>query len=352
MRQLYDAIAFLLPYSAQTSKEVTASDQELLDKYLATLSDGTSQLVSHGQNKSENFSLISRSINEIAHDIETAFRGEWPRYAYFSVMELTEHCVACHARLPADSQNMFGQRLLARMKFDELTITDQVSIMIATREFNAALNMIERQLMDPTISATDADFSGLFISYLRIALAIQDDLARPREFFKQYLVRPDIPHYLHYRIRFWQDALTSLAPKLKEQPTFENAMQTVTSSSGLFKVPGTRMRAVHDLVSANLLHRYLQFGQEKNSENRAEAFFQLGMIALRTLEQNFIVPEMEFLFVAAIEANPGGPRAATAYRLLEEYGYVGSEHLAEQEALVQRVVDMPRLRELAKIPAR
>ena len=82
--------------------------------------------------------------------------------------------------------------------------------------------------------------------------------------------------------------------------------------------------------------------------DRAETYFRLAIISLRTNEPEPAVPEMEMLFVACIEADPRGPRAAEAYALLEEYGYIHEEHLARQ--IESRVlIDMPGLRAMAGI---
>jgi hypothetical protein len=47
----------------------------------------------------------------------------------------------------------------------------------------------------------------------------------------------------------------------------------------------------------------------------------LGVIELRTMNPRPAVPQMEFLFEAAIRNAPHGPFAKPAYALLEEYSY-------------------------------
>ncbi len=76
-----------------------------------------------------------------------------------------------------------------------------------------------------------------------------------------------------------------------------------------------------------------------------DAYYMLGVIALRTLEPKSAVPEMELLLAASIRADPNGAHAVESYALIEEYGYVHEEHLAASSTS-QTLIDMAALRAL------
>ena len=108
MHKVYDAIAYLLPLSVRDAEQASSWDRELIDAKLATLDQASDALLKHAQGKDEEFRYLARSFDETTRDIVNSFRETWPSYAYFSLMELTQHCVACHSRLPSEAQAAFG----------------------------------------------------------------------------------------------------------------------------------------------------------------------------------------------------------------------------------------------------
>ena len=350
MWKLYDAIAYLLPLSVRDNPSLTEDDQALVDSHLAHLRAGANELATHGGSRGKNFELLAKSFNETTKDIEDGFRGQWPGYSYHSLTELTQHCVACHSRLPAESVPALGQKILARVNTDEFATWNLVNLLIATREFDAAMNKLEKALLDPLTPASELEYSGQLITYLRVAINVDGDVQRPHEFFDQFLQREDLPYYLAFRIKHWQDDLKTLGHYLKEAPSLEIAKKILSAGDNTIHVPGDAVRAVSDLIAAAIMQQLVDSNVDISPSEAAEAYFNLGVIALRTFELDFSVPELEYLFVAAIRSEPNGPFAKTAYRYLEEFGYIEDPDApAGTGPLVQRTVDLGELRKQAGI---
>lgn len=345
MWRLSDAIAYLLPFSVRESEFISTLDQSLLDKHLRDLRIGSNALREHATRKDEGFELLARSFDKITVDIETGFQGKWPAYSYYSLAELTQHCVACHSRLPGESVPMLGQKIMARIDTKDFDTWNLVNLLIATREFDSAMNLLERELLAPGTEPTELEYSGLFITYLRVAININKDVQRPVKVLGEFLNRNDIPHYLSFRVMKWREYLLALDPIFQQTPSLKNAKMLLKKGEQLTRVPGDSIRAVHDLMAYSMLQQLVDGEATSSDSERAEVFFNLGIIALRTLETNFSVPELEYLFIAAIKAEPGGPFAGPAYRYLEEFGYIEDEDAPpEAGPLVQRVVDLEQLR--------
>ncbi|MGR8948883.1 MAG: hypothetical protein ACU84Q_12605 [Gammaproteobacteria bacterium] len=350
MWQLYDAIAYLLPLSVREDASFSNDDKQLIDKHLADLRAGSSQLAKHGASRGTNFELLANSFNELTKDIEDGFRGKWPGYSYHSLSELTQHCVACHARLPAESVPALGQKILARINTDDFATWNLVNLLIATREFDAAMSKLEKALLDPLTPASELEYSGQLITYLRVAINVDADVQRPHDFFSKFLQREDLPYYLSFRIRHWQKDLMALGKFLKQPPVLSDAKQILADADDITEVPGDAVRAVSDLVAAAIMQQLVDSDNQLTPTETAEAYFYLGVIALRTFELDFSVPELEYLFIAAIKADPNGPFAAKAYRYLEEFGYLEDPDApAGTGPLVQRTVDLTELRKQAGI---
>jgi len=94
MHQVFDAIAYLLPLSVRPEGKASHWDQELIDKNLGALESASDALAAHAAAGDQAFSGLAKSFKSSSHEIASGFRDAWPSYAYFSLMELTQHCVA------------------------------------------------------------------------------------------------------------------------------------------------------------------------------------------------------------------------------------------------------------------
>jgi hypothetical protein len=347
MRDVYDAIAYLLPLSVRDPDGATPWDKPLIEAKLEVLTNAAGTLVEHAKAQDAEFGLLARSFDRLVNDTAASFRQEWPDYAYYSLLELTDHCVACHSRLPADSQALFGERLMARMNLDALAPEARARLYVATRRFDGALALFEQQLLDPTLAPIEADYRGLMIEYLRIALStgVNANLDRVKKFIDDYRERNDLPYYLEHRLDHWREAATRLTSSVEGTPDLKRAMQIFDHSSRLTLAPGSRLRAVEDFIAARMLRQHLVDHPQLSGNALAEIYYRLAVVALRTAEPEPAVPELEVLLVATIQADPQGPLAREAYALLEEYGYVQDEHLARQDTSNQ-LIDMPALKQL------
>ena len=343
MHKVYDAIAYLLPLSVRDADLKTEWDKELIEEKLQVLTAASGTLVKHADEEDAEFRLLARSFDRLVQDVNVSFRAQWPDYAYYSLMELTDHCVACHSRLPSQSQDLFGQRLMARVKADNIEPESRSLLFIATRQFDAALALFEQQLADPSIDPIEADYRGIMLRYLRLAISTGGSNERVIKFIDTYAARPDLPYYLAHRLQHWRAALTTLAPSMDAAPDLASARRIFDQATALTLAPNNRLRAVEDLVAARIMRTYLQAHPKASATERGEIYYKLGVVALRTSEPEPAVPELEMLMAAAIQSDPHGPYAKDAYGILEEYGYVQDEHLAKQtESRV--MIDMAALK--------
>ena len=343
MHRVYDAIAYLLPLSVRRGDAASQWDKELIEEKLKALTDAAGTLVKHADHEDAEFRLLARSFDRLVQDIGVSFRAQWPDYAYYSLMELTDHCVACHSRLPAHSQDLFGQRLMARMNVETLEPESRTLLFIATRQFDAALSLFEQQLMDPKTSPIEADYRGIMLRYLRLAIATGGANERVAAFLDAYGKRADMPYYLAHRLQHWRSTITKLTDSLEGSPDLGRARQIFDSGTVLTLAPGNRLRAVEDFVAARIMRTYLQAHPKASSAERGEIYYKLGIVALRSSEPEPAVPELEMLMAASIQSNPHGPYAHDAYAILEEYGYIHDEHLATQNGS-RSLIDMAGLK--------
>lgn len=345
MDQVFDAIAYLLPRTMSREDLAARGSSELVADKLAVLSASADALVEHTRDRETEFRLLARSFDRNVKDVKYAFDEGNPAFAFYALMDLTEHCVACHTRLPDDRNFTFGQRLMARMDVDALDRTELAQLYAATRQFDESLNVLERELLDPATSPVDADLEGTFIDYLDVSISVLQDFERPRAFLGRYLERGDLPFYLRRRFEIWRNSMQALSGDLKAPPSLTRARAIFRAATDMTLVPSGGERAVHDVLAASILRRLLETRSTLSAQERAEAYYMLGLIALRTTEVRAAVPEMELLLEAAIRSAPKGPLAEDAFSLLEEYGFINDLPLAN-DGRETPLIDLAALRKL------
>jgi hypothetical protein len=344
MNQVFEAIAYLMPLSLYNLEERQPGDAAVIESNVDILAEAAEALQTHSGDADMEFRLLAQSFGRGVEDIRRSFLGEHPAFAYFALLELTQHCAACHSRLPDQSRPSFGERLMARMDASALDRIDLAQLYVATREFDKALTTLEKELLDPNVAPLDSDLAGTFIDYLTAAVGVAQNLDRARGTLGRFLQRSDVPYYLRRRIGIWLNSMEELAPRLAGPLSVRAAREVLTEAVNMTS-SATQARAVHDLVAASLLRRFLEGNPKAPASTRAEVYFLLGGIARRTYELKPAVPEMELLLEAAIRTAPRGPHAKEAYALLEEYGYANELLLFRLDEETP-LVDLAELRQL------
>jgi hypothetical protein len=89
MRDVLDAIAYLLPLRVHDQLSSTTWDMELVDANLTTLRQSAGALSAHAAKRPPECGFLARSFDDPVHEIDRSFKGAWPSYANFSLPELT-----------------------------------------------------------------------------------------------------------------------------------------------------------------------------------------------------------------------------------------------------------------------
>ena len=352
MHRVYNSVAYLLPLSVRDPEYASEWDQELIAENLKTLRESSQALLAHAAQQDLEFGLLARSFERTVDDLTTAFSDRWPAYAYFSMMDLTQYCAACHSRLPSDAQAVFGQKLLARMDLRALDDDELARLYVALRQFRRAEGKLEERLLDPALHPIDADLDGTYVQFLDVSLDAGGSFERAATVLNKVASRPDLPYYLGQRLKAWQNAIAEVDDALAKPPALVDARAWFDKATVIGHAPADSTRAVYDLTAAQILQRLLDQGMLQQRD-KAEAYYMLGVIKLRTTERRPAVPEMELLMEAAIRTAPGSSYARYGFAVLEEFGYTGQGHLASQQIEEGQgdFIDMAELRKLIEVEA-
>lgn len=325
MHRVFAALAHLLPLSIDEDRFLDPSEQADIQNNINTLLESAKQLETHARGQDLEFALSSKSLSDTVEELRYYYGDDQPEYARPYVFDLTQRCVACHSRLPSARDFPFAARLMDRIELDILPLQEKAELQVATRQFSDALSTWETLFADPTADPIDIDLDGDLIDYLVVSIRVQHQLDRPKQILQKYSRRPNLPFYIQRHLGVWLSSLEELSGELDPPPNLERARMLFSQADDLSVFPAGRERVIQDIVISSILYRYIdeQKGRREGADI-AEAYYMIGVIEARTVRPYWAVPQVTFLFEAAIRAAPNGPFAKEAYAVLEEYTLLGS----------------------------
>ena len=325
MTELVEALRIALPLSLRPEDFAAEANRARLELALRRLRDGASGLADHGRGSDVGFSHLSSTLARDAMDIHHRFVTGHVDEARFLLGELSDDCVACHARLPYGRDSEIGRSLWNAVDAAALPLDQRVRLQVATRQFGPALESYESLLAGDLVSPAELDLGGYLSDYLAVAIRVRGDLARARRHLEAWRKRPDLPAYLQELAKVWVDALGTLDAPTPKGEEVARAKAVLEQAKQVRRFPADRAGLVHDLVASGLLHRRVTALGAPTPE-AAEAYYLLGVTELR-IGSRYWLTEPESYLEAAIRAAPGRPPARQAYVVLEEstlLGYTGS----------------------------
>jgi cytochrome c556 len=325
MADIVSALEVALPLAQDRAAFEAESNRDEIRSALRELARNASALELHGGDDTPGFHFFSRRLAEDAAEISRRFRAGSLDEARFLLNQVVDDCAGCHVRLPDLREHAVGVPLTTRLAGGPART--RVKLLIATRQFDAALDSYEALFAAKEISPSALDFEGAIEDFLVVAVRVRADFARADRALAAIEARGDAPSYLAHLLASWRAALKALAP-YESSSTLVEAREVLAKAQAQRRYPADRSALVHDLVASALLHRALARGLASPDET-AEASYLVGLAELRN-DPSRGLPQAEAYLEAAIRAAPNSDIARDAYGVLEEQtvlGWMGSAGL-------------------------
>jgi hypothetical protein len=275
------------------------------------------------------------------------------------VLDLTHSCASCHSRLPSESGPAFASDLVESVQDGLYSGQERALLQIATRQFDDAIMTLEGIIDDPATEPVDLELDGVLFDYLTLGITVLNDPDRVIDTLGRFGTRKDLPYYMVRYTEQWSASLDALRAYIVDADAVDAAVDTAVDyglddarllfdeSLNLSPIPSSQVRAVYDLVVSAMLRRLLE-DNGLDANQRAEAYWMLGVISIRTVNPRPGVPHTEILLDAAIRAAPGTDIARHSYALLEEYHRVSFSGIPSGE-LPEAVLKLDELRKLSGV---
>jgi soluble cytochrome b562 len=326
MHKVFDSVLVLLPLSLDDERFASPQEHQKIQAALEALAEQARAVDAHTGRRDAGFGGIAQSLGRNIDDARRHFaRGHYPE-AQFAISQLTSNCVACHSRLPKARDFPLAAKLTDNPEVQALEPVERVRLLVATRQFDAALALCETRFADASLRPVDVDLDGTLLTYLLVSVRVERDLPRAHKALTALAARSDVPTYLELDLHAWLQQLAQLSSTKKTEPSLAHARELIAQGRGLSQFPADRVALVLDLAASSELMRVVASPGQPKPE-LAEAYFLLGATAAR-IERASWVTEIEQDLESSIRIDPHGPYARTAYAQLEEYtfeAYGGSE---------------------------
>ena len=321
MQAVFEAVSQLLPLALSEQQWSDPQSQAEIRRWLDALATRSVVVEEHGMSRDAGFRHLSRSLSADIEEVRERYRNGRYEEARFFMIEATGNCVACHSRLPSSRSFPMAHRLLARIDVEDLSVHEKTQILVATRQFDEALETWEEMFEDREIPPGELDLGGYLLDYMTIGLRVVGNHARVRATLEKVAARPDVPLYLQRHLSGWVSALDAAGGDLASADKLGRARKLVVGHQVPSPTPFGRDQVVYDLVASSLLLRLLD-EESTTGLRRAEAYYLLGLVESRTVDSHW-VPQAEVHLESAIRLAPEAPFAEDAYAVLEEYVIIG-----------------------------
>jgi hypothetical protein len=344
MRGIFVTLSSVYTYSFDATAFADSKNRGEILGALGALVKNAEELQSHGGGLDPSFDLARRSISRDAHEALDSFQQHNFIGSRFILNRITDNCVTCHTKLPAEREFGPGRDFLATIDMASLPLTVRANLQIAARQFADAQKTYESVLADPKTTADDLIAFDVFPNYLRVCVGSMNDTKRPAATLQKFQKRTDMPPALKADVAVWIKSLGSLKLNVPANDELVMARAMVAQARAKTTALSDRSRLVDFVGAITLVHRYLRAGSRTNMEV-AEAYYLLGVSESYVSRSDWI-SETDYLLEKAIRTAPGSDVAKQALAFLEEYhrsGYV----VPARAVPADMTVNMEELRALA-----
>lgn len=305
MRGMAESYEKLVPYMFNSKRYSDPNNEKFISTYLKRLNQNVSDLDRHtARGLSGNdplFNIGLKGLKSVIQKATESYYVESYDYSQRLLQTSMNYCNSCHSR------TNLGPTFIQWDQFEassaQLLPLDHAHLLVATRQFPRAIEVIESGLLNNKIAPKKQEQS----IYQLLTLELKNLNSPQRALTSlEKLQKIKIPTSVAKSIPKWKTYLNKLASgQLKSKNNIHTLLKSRKADGSFF---------VESLHNSLILHKALSTELDKNY--RAQIYFALGKIyqkypdlGLWNLPENY--------FEACIYENPGSKQALKCYFSLE-----------------------------------
>jgi len=344
MGEIFEGIRVALPASVDRDVFRAPKNQGEIFAALDSLARNTALLEEHARGCDAQMGFLARSVERDAIEAKLSYQHGHYKRAAFVLRQIVEDCVVCHTRLPDDCGSMIAEGFVDDGVLVSLPPEPRSTLLIATRQFDEALDALEELLTDPLTHP--AVMLSPLTEFLVVAIRVNGDYERPIPTLQTFAQREDLWPSLREDVDEWIAALPSLEERAAGASTLASARALIEEGEALDEYGDGQGSLLHFIVASGILERYIDTHPKRDAE-LGEAYYLRGNLETR-IGHNYWVTTAPFFLEESIRIAPAESFAAEALSVLERElfaVYEGSDieelpdeeraHLGELRALIE-----------------
>jgi hypothetical protein len=344
MRGIFITLTTAYNYSLDPEAFEDPANHMQIQASLQALVANASELERHGGGLNPSYKYLQRSLARDANDALERFNQEQFMGARFVISKITENCVSCHTKLPANHEFDMTMAVVDDTNVRKLKPEERVALEVATRQFSAAEKTYGELFADPAMTPENLQLLCAFAGYLKLCIGALDDPARAIPVLQKYNERSDIPEPQKKLVEGWIADLRTTDLKATQGKELETARGLVQKAEAETRFPSDRSGLVDYIEASAILYRYIET-DPPDSVDVAEAFYLMGVSEAR-ITRSYWVSETDFLLEQSIRSAPKSQIAKQAYDFLAEYTISGYRETSAREVPPDLRANMEELRAL------
>ena len=210
MNNLKQNMLNLQPYIFNSNKFKDAKNYSFLQKNIHELAVEASN-VKHSpmiKNLDPTTRFVAAQFSEELQRADTNFKEGWAEYSRSQLVKVTSYCLECHTRMNQGPSFKADQDNQVFVK--TLPVINQIEFMIAFREFDAAFNLVLKDLKEikPDIRIENKTDTIAKLG-LQIAVQFMNDPARAHQITQAIDTNPSLPNYLKKPNQLWKKSIAN-----------------------------------------------------------------------------------------------------------------------------------------------
>ncbi|MCB9026412.1 MAG: hypothetical protein H6625_08865 [Bdellovibrionaceae bacterium] len=329
MQRLAQTMTDLLPFVYSSNKFEDPANKEIIKSKMKNFAEASHKVPKDRATELLGKDpLVTMSIEGLEREIDSAIssfdRGNY-RYSRHLLTHTMNYCFACHTR------TQFGPKYdywdYKNIDTSGLNVIQKSQIMVATRQFDKAKEVLKSNLLTGTESSENPYFKEQAIkNYLSIVVKAEQSPEEGYKFVKDLMGKVTLPVYLARNVESWENSFMDwLAEKKKGTTNLLNKAKSLIESADIVHTGAdSDSKYVDYLRASTILHEEL--AKTTNKKTRAEVLYYLGIVYGILSDSGFWeLPDVYFEY--CIRELPNSKLAKTCFSKYEQdiiVGYSGS----------------------------
>lgn len=340
---------FPLIYSQRNFNNPT--NEKRINQYLRELLEASHTIV---KGATPNFAASDPGMRFMADRLDAElkmaqenFKNGNKEYARRAAQSVVKNCVFCH------SQNQLGPQFDSKFvtqNYPGLLKTERADLLIATRNYDAAIKELESALADKEyVTQNPFETERALRRYLAVTVRVKKDPTLAYELMQKTLAQGVRPEYLSDLVKSWRDSLAQWRNEMaaKKKPAklspVDQAKQLIQKAQVVQDYPVDNAGDVYYLRATAILHDYLL--QSPDGKDAVRALLLLGT-SYEVLNEIGLWDISDRYYEECIRKSPHTEISLVCYKKIEQStyaGYSGSGGVFIPSSVRQRLAELKEL---------